>query len=449
MVNSAKSRSKNVFEADTQIGSNSNDNNPGMHPGHELSDLRNVPRQPAAEAVIHYTRFAEIKSFPDHPQMLPAAHAAAPPMDADVEKQADGKAPVKRWVTFACLGSAIFHTAVLALVIALVAPSQEEPVEDAGSTVSVIILGDSDQDQAAMGEETQDEPEPEEVVAERVEPETVQPTEVEPEQVQPATAEPLEDEAMPPTQEVTRVSPETVTAAEPEVLVSQGPAETFVVQPMATVVPEEVTPDVTVAETQPTEVQPTTAVVPEEVKPVETIEAAEALPDPLPPEEVAKPTPKPKQRAEKPKPAEKKAEPPKKVRTASGSQGESKQNSRKGFADGAEAAQSDRNSRNAGNSDGDGTAAFTRYKGRVEARINRCVQRLSREYRKGGGSLRVKFVIIQSGAVTAMSVLSSSGASERDRAVVDLIRNCSIPPIPADVNESTLPFDQVVQISDR
>lgn len=444
MVISAKSRSRHGLIAEADADGGINDNNPGMHPGHELSDLRNVPRQPAAEAVIHYARFAEIKSFPDHPQTQPAAHAAAPPMDADVEKQADEKAPVKRWVTFACLGSAIFHTAVLAVVIALVAPSQEVPVEEAGSTVSVIILGDSDQDQAAAGEEKQDEPEPEEVVAEQPEPETVQPTEVEPEQVQPATAEPVEGEAVPPTQEVTRVSPETVTAAEPEVLVSQAPAETSVVQPMATAVPEEMTPDVQVVETQPTEAQPTTAVVPEEVKPVETIETAEALPDPLPPEEVAKPTPKPKQRAEKLK-----AEPPKKVRTASGSQGESKQNSKKGFADGAEAAQSDRNSRNAGNSDNDGTAAFERYKGKVQARIRRCVQRLPREYKDGGASLRVTFVITQSGAVTSTSVLSSSGASDRDRAVVDLIRDCTIPPIPTEVNKSTIPFYQAIQITDR
>ncbi|MGO8572882.1 hypothetical protein ACC870_38835, partial [Rhizobium ruizarguesonis] len=52
-----------------------NDNT--MHPGHELSDLRNVHRQPAGEAVVHYGRFAHIPSFPDHPEAEPAAPASS------------------------------------------------------------------------------------------------------------------------------------------------------------------------------------------------------------------------------------------------------------------------------------------------------------------------------------------------------------------------------------
>jgi protein TonB len=439
MVISAKSRSRRDLVAEPDADGGMNDNNPGMHPGHELSDLRNVPRQPAAEAVIHYARFAAIKSFPDHPQAAPAALADAPPMDADVGKAGDKKAPVKRWVALACLGSAVFHVAVLAaLVIGFVA-TPEEPVEEAGETVSVIILGDSEADQAAVGEE-QDEPQPEpdEVVAEPVQPETVQPT----------TAEPVQAEAVQPTQAVTRVSPETVTAAEPEVLTSQAPAETSVVQPMATAIPEEVTPEV-----QPAETQPTTAVVPEEVKPVEPVETAEALPDPPAPEEVVTPTPRPKlqEQAAKPKPVEKKPEPPKKVRTAAGSKGENQQDSRRGSVDGQKTADSDRNSRSAGSRNGAGSAAVANYPGKVQSRIRRAV-RVPTEYKRMGGamSVRVRLTIGGSGALTSLAVARSSGIAELDQAVIEGVRRAApFPPLPSEWGKPSWSFTQEVQVTGR
>jgi protein TonB len=69
-----------------------NDNNPGMHPGHELSDLRNVSRQPAAEAVsLHAT--AQIDSFPAGPAYASSGEASAPPMDARVEMPATARRP--------------------------------------------------------------------------------------------------------------------------------------------------------------------------------------------------------------------------------------------------------------------------------------------------------------------------------------------------------------------
>lgn len=447
MVISAKSRSRRDLITEPDADGGMNDNNPGMHPGHELSDLRNVPRQPAAEAVVHYTRFAEIQSFPDHPQAAPAAAAAAPPMDADVDKPGDKKAPVKRWVALACLGSAIFHVAVLAALIIGFVVTPEEPVEEAGETVSVIILGDSDTDQAAAGEE-QDEPEPEEVVAEQVQPETVQPTEVQPEQVQPTTAEPAQAETVQPTREVTQVSPETVTAAEPEVLTSQVPAETSVVQPMATAVPEEVTP-----ETQPAETQPATAAVPEEVKPVEPVETAEALPEPPPPEEVVTPMPRPKvqEQAAKQKPVEKKPEPPKKAKITAGSQGENRQDSRRGSADGQETAESDRNSRSAGSRKGAGSAAVANYPGKVQSRIRRSV-RVPSEYKRMGGSMsvRVRLTIGGSGALSSLAVARSSGIPELDQAVIDGVRRAApFPPLPSEWGKPSWSFTQEVQVTGR
>ncbi|MFP3600137.1 hypothetical protein, partial [Chryseobacterium sp. SIMBA_029] len=81
-----------------------------------------------------------------------------------------------------------------------------------GEAVSVIILGDSEADQASAGDpDLQVEPQPEEVVAESVQPETVQPTEVQPTEVQPEMAQTVEAKPVQPTEEVTRVSPETVT----------------------------------------------------------------------------------------------------------------------------------------------------------------------------------------------------------------------------------------------
>ena len=65
MVVSAKSTSRHAFFAEQDAGT-SNDNLPGLHPGHEMPELRNAPRQPAAETVVHYARFAHIGSFPEH-----------------------------------------------------------------------------------------------------------------------------------------------------------------------------------------------------------------------------------------------------------------------------------------------------------------------------------------------------------------------------------------------
>lgn len=431
MAVSAKSRLRHALIEEPVADAGTNDNNPGMHPGHEMSDLHNCPRQPAAEAVIHYARFAHIESFPQDPRSASSGHAAAPSMDASVEKDAATKGKRKWVVTAACVSSLIFHVALVAALLIGIVITPTEPVEEAGETVSVIILGDSEADQQSAGEDVED-PQPDEVVAESVQPETVQPTEVTPEQ-----AQPTEPQAVAPTQQVTRVSPESATAQEPEVLTSMSPAETSVVQPMATQVPEEVPP----------ETPPVAQATPEEVTPVQPTETAEVAPEPD-----ATPTPTPKPKAEtpvkKPKPVEKK-QPPKKTTQAAGSQGENKQDSRRGAADGSDTAQSDHNSRSAGSVGGSGSAAVANYPGKVQAKINRSM-RIPDKYKRMGVAMtiNIRLVINASGALSGLSVARSSGIPELDQIALDGVRRAApFPPLPSEYGKSTWAFSQPLQLT--
>ncbi len=453
MAISAKSRSRRVLIEEASADDSLNDNNPGMHPGHELSDLRNAQRQPAGEQVIHYARFAQISSFPDHPEAASASSVTPPPMDAAVEKQEDEKSPVRRRVALTCICSFFFHAGlVIALTIFAPEPSFEA-IEDAGEAVSVVVYGDSDLDQTSAGDPDL-EIKPDEIAAEEVEPDTIQstrqtaelqPTETQSEQAQPMDAEPVE--AVQPAQEVTRVSPETVVAAEPEILVSENPADTFVAQPMATVVPEQPLPDdmptvaplqAETATVQPTEVQPT-EVQPEEVKPIETAEVS--------PEPEEKPVPTPKPKIEKPKAVEKK-QPQKSVRPTGGREGSSRQDSTKGVSTGQDAPQTDGTSTTAGRGDGMGSAAVANYPGKIQKRIRRAV-RVPEEYKKMKGvTVSVRLTINGTGRVDALSVSRSSGIAELDKVVLDGVRRAApFPPLPSEWGKSTWSFTQNVEVS--
>ncbi|MBB3917454.1 energy transducer TonB family protein [Rhizobium fabae] len=415
MAISAKSGSRQVLIGEADAGSSLNDNIPGMHPGHELSELRNAQRQPAGETVIHYARFSQISSFPDHPETAPVVSVSAPPMDAAVEKQEDDKQPVRRRVALTCVCSLIFHAAFAVVLLNALPNMREEAIEEAGDAVSVVMYGNSDVDQTAVGET--EVTVQEEIIPEAVEPDVIQPTEtasIQPEAVQPTEVPPVETQdpiRQAPAPDVTRVSPETMAAVEPEVLVSEMPAETAVAQPMSTVVPEERKP----ADEIPPEVQPVAAVEPEEVSLVET---AEVQPEPDMLQEFVTPMPKPKAVVqEKPKPVEKKR-PPKK---ASGSQGEAQQDSERGVAEGDRSAQSDRNSRTAGNNDGIGTAAFANYDGKVRSRIRRAI----RSPRGVKGTVVVTFSVNGSGGLTSVRVVNGSGVPEIDQLAVNAVRRAA------------------------
>ncbi|MBX4859216.1 hypothetical protein G9X64_34815 [Rhizobium sophorae] len=442
MAISAKTRSRQVLIGEPNADGSLNDNN--MHPGHELSDLRNVQRQPAGEAVVHYARFAQIPSFPDHPETASAAVAAAPPMDAAVEKQEDEKKPVRRRVALTCVGSLFFHTALAVTLFLVIPKPSDETLMEAGEAISVVMLGSSDADQSAAGET--EVTIQQEIVPEAVEPDTVKPvetTEMQPEAVQPETVQPTDAEpveAVQPTEEVTRQSAETVTTAEPEVLVSETPAETSVAQPMSTVVPEQ-PPEMPVSTEPP--VATAMQSEPEEIKPVET---AAISPEPEPPTEIVTPQPKPK--LEKPvekKPIERR-KPPKK---AQGSEGEAKQESRRGAADGQADANSDNNSRTSGGRSGSGGASEANYKGKIVSRLFRCVDRIESRYRRNSASLNVRITINRNGDVTASGLVRGSGLAEVDGAVLSRIASCNLPAMPDDWAGSSRSYSFPVQVTAR
>jgi protein TonB len=150
---------------------------------------------------------------------------------------------------------------------------------------------------------------------------------------------------------------------------------------------------------------------------------------------------------EKPKPVEKK-QPPKKVVTRSGSQGENKQDSRRGATDGVDQA-SDQDSRSAGNRGGSGSAAVANYPGKVQSKIRRSV-RVPSEYRRMNAamSVRIRLSINGSGGVSSLSVARSSGIPELDAAVVDGVRRAApFPPLPAEWGKPIWTFTQEVQVT--
>ncbi len=396
-----------------------NDNYPSALPGHELTGLEGVPRPPAGETVMHYSRFTQISSFPEHPTEPAQVEAAEQlPMDALPEKLPVAAAGRKAPLLFSGLGSCLFHGVVVALLLLTFVATPEEAQEEAGDTVSVIMIGNSDADQMAAGEEN---PEPEQVTAEAVQPQTVQPTEVTPEetqQPQPDVVQPQAVEAQPvqtaeAVQPVEQAPPETVVPEQPQILATQAPAETTVIQPAEPIQAV----DTQVAEAQP--VQP----MPEVVTPV-------AKPKPVEkPREVKKPVAKV-------------------VKAKSGSKGESQESSKRGSSEGTETAQSDTNSVANAQRTGAGSAAVANYPGKVQARIRRAV-RVSSKY-DGGITVRVRLTIGANGGLSSMSIARSSGIPELDEAVTDGIRRAApFPPLPPEWGKPSWSFTQEVQVTRR
>ncbi|WP_349956106.1 TonB family protein [Rhizobium sp. ZPR3] len=398
-----------------------NDNYPSVLPGHELTGLEGVPRPPAGETVMHYSRFTEISSFPDHPAEPVAAEATEPlPMDALPERSYRAVSGHGMPLLFSGLGSCLFHAAVVAALLFTFVATPQDAQEEAGDTVSVIMMGNSDTDQMAVGEETP-QTEPEQVTAEAVQPQTMQPTEVTPQQahppqpdvVQPQEVETQQVQTAEPVQPVEQTQPAVVAPEQPQILATQAPAETTVVQQA------------------------------EPVQPVEN-EVAEAQPTEPPPEVVAP--------VEKPKPVERRKEVKKPVakvaKVKSGSRGESQENSKKGSVDGTETAQSDNNSQANARRTGAGSAAVANYPGKVQSRIRRAV-RLSSKY-EPGITVRVRLTIGSSGDLTSLSIARSSGFPELDEAVTSGIRRAApFPPLPPEWGKPSWSFTQEVQVTGR
>jgi len=398
-----------------------NDNNPTVLSGHELTGLEGLPRPPAGEAVIHYSRFTQIDSFPNHPTEPAPAETAEPlTMDAMPERAAKTVAGRGTSLIFSGVGSCLFHAIVVAVLLITFVATPEDAQEEAGDTVSVIMIGNSDTDQMAAGEENE-QPQPEQVTAETVQPQTVQPTEVTPEQtqspqpdvVQPQTAETQPVETAEAVQPVEQTQPETVTSEQPQILATQAPAEMTVVQPVDPVPPV----NSEVVEAQPVEPAPEVVTPVEKPKPIEK------------PKEIKRPVAKI-------------------VKAKSGSRGESQQDSKRGSVDGTETAQSDNNSVANARRTGAGSAEIANYPGKVQSRIRRAV-RLSSKY-QGGITVRVRLTIGSGGDLASMSIARSSGIPELDEAVTDGIRRAApFPPLPSEWGKPSWSFTQEVQVTGR
>ncbi|ASW08197.1 TonB family protein [Rhizobium sp. 11515TR] len=398
-----------------------NDNYPSVLPGHELTGLEGVPRPPAAEVVAHYSRFTQISSYPDHPaEASPVEAAEHLPMDALPERARETVAERKTSLLFSGVGSCLFHAVIVIALLFTFVATPEEAQEEAGDTVSVIMIGNSDADQMAAGEETP-QTEPEQVTAEAVQPQPVQPTEVTPEQaqppqpdvVQPETVETQQVQTAEPVEPVEQTQPTAAAPGQPQILATQAPAETTVIQPAEPVQPV----DSQVAEAQPIEPPPEVVTPVEKPKPVER------------PKEVKKPVAKV-------------------GKVKSGSQGESAENSKKGSVDGTETAQSDTNSQANARRTGAGSAAVANYPGKVQSRIRRAV-RLSSKY-EPGITVRVRLTIGSSGDLTSLSIARSSGFPELDEAVTSGIRRAApFPPLPSEWGKPSWSFTQEVQVTGR
>ena len=429
MVQSRKIRAEAFALPERAAGPGVNDNIPGLVAGHSMPELDNVPRQPAAENVIHYARIAEIGSFPEGvtPQ-TGADDPLAPALDNVPEKE-QASVPKRTVRTIvASLGSCIAHAAVFGFLAVTMVAVPEEPVEEAGSIVSVTLLGDAELDQLAAGE-------PELVEAEAVEPETVTPTEPEAmtaEPVQPVEAvAPQPVEAAQPVQptETQPVEAEPVMPTdEPEVLTAMVPAEPVVAQPVPVMAPVE-------------PMEPVETPKPETVVPIEKPEARK-------PE--VKPEPKKPFARQKPKPVDK----PKKkdVAKKGGSRGQAAEDRKRGTVDGSATNGSQDGSRSAGrNSSSAGSAAVANYPGKVQSKIRRSV-RVPSAFRREKASLsvRVRLTIGSSGQLSGVSVARSSGVGELDQAVVNGVRRAApFPPLPPEWGKPSWTFTQEVQVTGR
>ncbi len=406
---------------------NVNDNIPGMLAGHEMSDLAGVPRQPAAETVAHYTRLANISAFPEHAATAEPDSNAGPELETGEAAPAEAR-PRRKWLTASCIGSFVAHiTLFYALAVTLVAEPQEA-VEEAGSVISVAILGDAELDAMAAGVMTEDAPPEPEVV----EAEPVTPMEV-------AAAEPVEQPPVEPVTQPTVVAAEPVqqpeaepvAAVEPEILTSMVPAEPVVAQPVPSALAPEPEKPVEVAEVKPVEPPPE--------KPVEV------KPEPKPPEvkpEAKKPVDKPKAKP----PAEVKERKPK-----GSAEGKQQQNNKRGSQTGAETAKSQSNSAGSSGRNGSGSAAVANYPGKVQAKIHRSVRIPSAMKRKHRGmTVRVKLTIGSSGQLASVGVARSSGVGELDKFVMDGVRRAApFPPLPPEWGKSSWTFSQDVVITGR
>src|SRR5690606_20981524 len=229
------------------------------------------------------------------------------------------------------------------------------------------------------------------------------------------------------------------TATEPVEAASSLPIEQAPVPPAAPLSPEvsqraELTEpeQIEPAEATNTPAEPETAAI-ESLAPIETAEEAIAMLD------VPRPTPRPHyEPPRRNETAEAKAvqahrqaaQPPARRRQTqrpADSGGRDSHDAKRGAADGARAGAG---RRGLGSTNQSGNAALSNYPGKVVAKLRR-VLRYPREAQRDRitGEVRVSFVVAESGAVSSIRVVASSGYPVLDRAAVETVQRAA--PFPA------------------
>lgn len=379
---------------------------------HHFAD---VPRCSFArdDAMSHYLGSETgIDTFPTVPDDTRATGDTAP----DIREEApptSGNLPRKLMrggfalsvFLHAAVAFAIGYTTTLAL------PDADSLMEGVTS-VSIVVEGNSEADEAAAGD-VEDTEKPEET--------------------------PLAEADLKPVEKQLPKPVETVAEAKPEEILKDIPLPALgadLPEILATRQPSEAKAEIAV------EPAPVEEKVEEDVKPV--LRAAQPLPHPISKpralqkavekaaEEKPKPVEKkPEARKEDPKKPEKKDKPQEKRRTNKGNQGNAANNAKRGDVDAAEKGKTaSENSRGASANREIGNAARTNYLGMVQKRLNRAKGRMRAP---GKGKVTVNFTITPNGSITGLRISASSGKEAVDAAALKVVRSAApFPALPAE-----------------
>lgn len=317
---------------------------------------------------------------------------------------------VSKWV-LALAVSGVVHAGVAFFLL-----SEPEAVEiSGGGAVEIALAGNAFTDQVAAGE-VQD---------------TIEPVS--------HTAE-VEAEAI--TAEATEAAP--LQAAQPVEQSAAPAAESIEVSPVGSIGiaaerPEEVQPNETALAVSPAPQENTPTENPrQEIKPDTPSETVTALAN------VPVPTPRPhyeplKAKPKKPEPQQ--ARQPVK-RQAAGSNGQGRQDSKRGTSRGAEQAVAARQGSVNARANTSGNAAISNYPGKIVAKLRRSLRYPSEARRQRlRGEVHVRFIVTQGGGVGGISVVRSSGSPVLDRAAVETVQRAApFPTIPAGAGRTSWPF---------
>ena len=357
----------------------------------------------------------------------------------------------RRW-SLAIVLSGLFHLAVAATLLAM--PGTEPELLEGIRLAQSVQLGDAPEDQLSSGDRQPAEldatnvtlvtmlpPKPvETVTAETVTPtETLEPTQERATETDAAeTIEPLEEAATPsaPTERVEpSEDPPAPTADQradplPEILTADAlePEPDEVAVPKSVETKAEVLQEEAVRAPAP---EPKKS-APEKKRPV----AGKKLPSELP-----KAREKPVRKAEirKKPPARQADDVAEKAakKHRSGNEGRNAADARRGAADG-NARGASTASNGAGRSADGGKAALSKYKSRVQAKLQRVARGFSGS---GRGTAVVSFVIGANGGVSGIRLTRSSGSPAIDKAALAAVQRASpFPPLPPESGLSSWPF---------